>query len=165
MDDKSGGSKIINVYEATVDSGNKQTEKFSEAQNSLQELKDSYDKLDQKYKPDAQQLADFEKNIPQATKDFFQSNGLNYQDYMQVAYSSTTFKDEPAVKELSTKYAEFNKTFSLPDVFLPEEKKSLKDCSRLDNVEELTKDNDEFNAYISNNDNFSAVKKTDFGSL
>jgi len=38
----------------------------------------------------------------------------------------------------------------------------LKTCTRIENVEELTKDNASLNTYISNDENFSAIKQTDF---
>jgi hypothetical protein len=123
-------------------------------------MKDSYDKLDDKYKkPNKEKLAEFEKKVPAKTKSFLESKGLNYNDYVQVAYASTTFKNEPAVKELSDKYTEFNKTFHLPDTAPPP---VLGAYARIENVEEMTKDNASLNKYISNNENFSKIKQADF---
>lgn len=162
IDDQNKNQEEAVVYQevsATIE----KKEGTIDVKKSFQEMKDSYDKLDDKYKnPDKGELAKFEKNIPEETKNFLQSNGLNYNDYVQVAYASTTFKNEPAVKELSDKYTEFNKILHLPDIG---PSTTLDAYSNIENVGKDNEDNQSLNDYIANDKNFSKIKQADFWLL
>jgi len=150
----------INATDSQLSTAESKLDINKKANEAFQKVKDSYDKLDGKYKPNKEQLTDFEKNIPADTKAFFEANrSLNYDDYLQFAYTATTFKEEPAVKDFASDYKNLNDILHLPDI---SPAPVLKTCTRIENVEELTKDNASLNTYISKDENFSAIKQTDF---